>query len=47
LILVLVVLGFLCICGVIAIFIYRAPVSFWCDNFSFWYKPELYPQCIP
>ena len=42
-----VVLGLLCICGVIAIFLYRAPITFWCNNLSFIFKPELYPQCIP
>jgi pSer/pThr/pTyr-binding forkhead associated (FHA) protein len=42
-----VVLGLLCICCVIAIFLYRAPITFWCNNLSFIFKPELYPQCIP
>ena len=46
-ILLVVVLALLCVCGVIAIYLYRAPVSFWCDNLSFWFKPELYPQCVP
>jgi predicted component of type VI protein secretion system len=46
-ILLVIVLGLLCVCGVIAIFLYRAPISFWCQNFSFYFKPELYPQCLP
>lgn len=46
-ILLVIVLGLLCVCGVIAIYLYRAPISFWCSNFSFYFKPELYPQCIP
>jgi len=46
-ILLVVVLGLLCVCGVIAIYLYRAPISFWCDNLSFYFKPELYPQCVP
>ena len=40
-------LGLLCICGVIAIFLFRAPITFWSNNLSFIFKPELYPQCIP
>jgi len=28
-------------------YLYQAPTSFWCDNFSFYFKPELYPECIP
>jgi pSer/pThr/pTyr-binding forkhead associated (FHA) protein len=47
----IVALILLCICGVLAYFIYSylstAPASFWCENFSFYFKPELYPQCIP
>jgi predicted component of type VI protein secretion system len=46
-ILLVIVLGLLCICGFIAIYLYRAPISFWCDNLSFYFKPELYPQCVP
>lgn len=46
-VLLVVVLVLLCICGAIAIYLYRAPISFWCSNFSFYFKPELYPQCAP
>ncbi len=46
-ILLVVLLALLCVCAVIAIFLYRAPISFWCNNFSFYFKPELYPQCMP
>lgn len=46
-ILLVILLILLCVCGAIAIFLYRAPISFWCQNFSFYFKPELYPQCIP
>jgi pSer/pThr/pTyr-binding forkhead associated (FHA) protein len=46
-ILLVVLLGLLCVCGFIAISLYRAPISFWCENFSFYFKPELYPQCVP
>jgi len=46
-ILLVVLLGLLCVCGFIAIYLYRAPISFWCDNLSFYFKPELYPQCVP
>jgi len=46
-ILLVVVLGLVCVCGVIAIYLYRAPISFWCNNLSFYFKPELYPQCVP
>ena len=47
--LLVVVLGLLCVCGVIAIFLYRAPISFWCNTFpaNLIFKPELYPQCVP
>lgn len=46
-VLLVVVMAILCICGVIAIYLYRAPISFWCNNLSFYFKPELYPQCVP
>ncbi|MFH2038430.1 MAG: FHA domain-containing protein [Chloroflexota bacterium] len=48
-ILLVVLLGLLCVCGVIAIYLYRAPISFWCKSYPFnlIFKPELYPQCIP
>jgi len=46
-ILLVILLLILCVCGAIAIYLYRAPISFWCTNFSFYFKPELYPQCMP
>jgi pSer/pThr/pTyr-binding forkhead associated (FHA) protein len=35
------------IIGLIFIYLYNAPTSFWCDNFSFIFKPAIYPDCIP
>ena len=46
-ILLVIVFVLLCVCGLIAIYLYRAPISFWCDNLPFIFKPELYPQCVP
>ena len=36
-----VVIGLLIIC------LYTAPTSFWCENFPFIFKPEIYPVCAP
>jgi len=33
--------------GLLIIYLYTAPTSFWCENFPFIFKPEIYPVCAP
>ncbi|MFC2028369.1 FHA domain-containing protein [Chloroflexota bacterium] len=35
------------IIALIFVYLYQAPTSFWCKTFSFYFKPEIYPECVP
>jgi hypothetical protein len=46
LIVIVIALVLLCVCAVATYFLWTAPMAFWCKTFPFYFKPELYPQCV-